>query len=219
MREGGAREVVVVPNGTDPVEPLPPPALAAGEPLRVLFVGLGNYWPNEHGIAWMVREVLPRLRARGVHVVFDVVGSPPDAPVHDQDVVYHGRVPDLREAYERAHVVVAPLFLGSGTRLKVVETMAWGRPLVSTSVGAEGLPVRPGDHYVCADDPDAFADAVAGLGARIAGGDRGITTMLEAARTAVEPLFWPGIAARLGDVYDEAARSRSSPRSARPGGP
>ena len=98
MRAGGAREAVVVPNGTDPVDPLPPPIRAAGEPVRVLFVGVGNYWPNEHGIAWTVREVLPLVREQ-TDVVFDVVGSPrKDRPVQAPGVTSTGASPIWRSS-------------------------------------------------------------------------------------------------------------------------
>ena len=215
MRAGGARRAVVVPNGTDPVPMPPPPVLAPDEPLRILFVGLGNYWPNEQGIAWMVREVLPLVR-RSIDAVFDVVGEPPNDPVRGDGVTYHGRVPELGPFYERAHVVVAPLFLGSGTRLKVVEGMARGRPVVSTTVGAEGLPVRPGEHYVREDDPAAFAAALVDLAGRL--GDPATHAMLGKARDAIEPLLWPRIAAGLAATYEAEIATRRTPpppRSAR----
>jgi polysaccharide biosynthesis protein PslH len=219
MRAGGAARVLVAPNGTDPVDPLAPPVRSPSEPLRVLFVGSGDYWPNADGIAWVVEEVLPRVRPR-MPVQFDVVGSPPLRPVAGDGVTYHGRVAELRPWYEAAHVVVAPLFLGSGTRLKVVEALAHGRPLVSTTVGAEGLGLQPGEHYLRADDPEAFAAALADVAARVAAGDEALRSMLAAGRRAVEPLLWPRIAARLAEEYLELlggeARSLPAPSAAGP---
>jgi glycosyltransferase involved in cell wall biosynthesis len=220
MRAGGAGTVVVAPNGADPVDLLPAPRRAPDEPLRILFVGAGDYWPNGQGIAWMVDEVLPRLRG-AMPVAFDVVGRPPADPVAADGVTYHGRVDDLRPFYERAHAVVAPLFLGSGTRLKVVEAMAQGRPLVATSVGAEGVPAVPGEHFLQADDAEGFAAALTGLGRRLADGDPGVPAMLAAARAAVEPLFWPRIAAGLAGTYLDAieragARRPRAPSAAGP---
>lgn len=209
MRAGGASDVIVCPNGTDLVEPLPPVPRAASEPLRLLFVGTGTYWPNEHGITWLVREVLPLLRGR-LDVVLEVVGSPPNRPAQAPGVTYAGRVADLRPHYDRAHVVVVPLHRGSGTRLKVLEAMAYGRPVVSTTLGAEGLPVRPGEEFVCADDATAFAAALQEVAARLDGAGGGVGDMLARARSAAEALAWPRVAARLGEDYLARVAARRS---------
>ena len=117
------------------------------------------------------------------------------------DVTYVGRVDELRPHYEHAHVVVVPLHHGSGTRLKVVEAMAYGRPVVSTSLGAEGLPVRPVEHFFAADDAEGFAEAVVQVQRRLARPEDELVPLLRRARGAVEDLFWPAIAARLGAAY------------------
>ena len=204
FREGGARRVELVPNGADPVEQLPPPVRAAGEPLRVLFVGAGHYQPYERGLAWFVTEVMPLLRER-VDAEFDVVGSPPQRRVEAAGVTYRGRVPEVRPWYERAHAVVVPVFEGSGTRLKVVEAAAWGRPIVSTTLGAEGLPLRAGEHWIEANDPESFATALAQVARETETGDERLAARLAAAHTAVSPLFWPAITARLVEIYRGAA--------------
>lgn len=200
MRAGGARRVEICPNGTDPVEPLPLRTIAPDESLRLLFVGSSDFLPHELGIAWFVREVMPRLRAAGP-VSFDVVGAPPLAPVAGEGVVYHGRVPDLRPYYDRAHAVVVPLREGSGTRLKIIEAAAFGRPVISTRLGAEGLPVREGVDYLLAGEAGEFAAAVATLRAALAERPAAIENMTRSARSAIEPLFWPRIVARLADLY------------------
>lgn len=198
FHEGGAARVLVCPNGVDPVERLASARRAPGEPLRMIFVGLGTYRPNEIGVAWFVREVLPRVRAE-VPATLEVVGERPRERVEADGVEYVGRVESLADRYERAHVAVIPLFHGSGTRLKAIEAMAYGRAVVSTGVGVEGLPVEPGTHYLPADDAPAFAAALARLAE-----DVSPEPMLAAARTAVEPLFWPRLVARLADDYYEA---------------
>lgn len=208
MLAGGARDVLVVPNGTAPADPLPPPRREAGEPLRLLFVGTGTYWPNEHGLRWMVSEVLPRLRGQ-LDVVLEVVGLPPAAPPEASEVTYTGSVPSVRPHYERSHVVVVPLHHGSGTRLKVVEAMAQGRPVVSTAVGAEGLPVRGGEDFLLADTPEAFAAALRDVARWLDRPQDGLASMLARARTAAEGLQWPGIAARLAADYEALLEARS----------
>jgi glycosyltransferase involved in cell wall biosynthesis len=202
MRAGGA-SVALCPNGTDEVPFLPPPWRDPGEPVRVLFVGTGSFQPNERGIAWFVTEVMPRLREQ-MPVAFDVVGTPPNRPVEADGVVYRGRVPDLAPWYEQAHVVVVPLFEGAGTRLKVLEAAAYGRPMVSTGFGPEGLPLAPREHFLEADEAEAFAAAVAEV-ARMAEARAGeLVEMLERARRSVEPLFWPEIIRRLLETYSDA---------------
>lgn len=202
MRAGGARRVVVAPNGTDAVDCLPALTRTADEPIRLLFVGTLAYWPNEHGVAWFVREVLPRIQHQ-VDARFDVVGDAPPRRVEGPGVTYHGHVADLRLQYEAAHAVVVPLHHGSGTRLKVVEAMAYGRPLVSTRLGAEGLPLADGSHFLAADDPETFAARVVALARALEAGEPP-HAMVRAARKAAEELFWPKVAARLAEAYRDA---------------
>jgi glycosyltransferase involved in cell wall biosynthesis len=196
MRAAGARRVEVVPNGADPVEALPPRAPAADEPVRLLFVGSGAYWPYEHGLAWFTRQVMPLLRERH-RVQFHVVGERPVVPVTGEGITYHGRVGDLRPFYEAADAVVVPVFEGSGTRLKVIEAAMYGRPVISTGLGAEGLPVRPGAHYLRAETPAEWVDAVQRLRAG------GLSALVPAARGALEDLTWPRIGAALAELYLE----------------
>lgn len=153
----------VVPNGADTT------ALATvdgkrAQAGRVLFTGTMNYPPNADGAAWFVEEVLPLLRQRRPDVALEIVGrNPGDAVLRLADpgrVEVLGRVPDLKPHFETAGVVVVPLRSGSGTKLKLLEAMAAGRPIVSTSIGAEGVEVRDGEHLVIADDPKDFAHAV-----------------------------------------------------------
>lgn len=200
LARAGARHVAVCPNGTDPVQPLVPPTRDDAEPLRIVFVGAGVYPPNERGIAWFVRAVLPLVQAR-VHATLDVVGNPPPQPVQAPGVTYVGRVAEVRTWYERAHVAIVPVFEGSGTRLKIVEAMALGRPIVSTRLGAEGLPISSPEHYLQADDPAAFATALVEIARWCAVGDAKLANMLTSERAAAEPLFWPRIVERLCEVY------------------
>jgi glycosyltransferase involved in cell wall biosynthesis len=165
-----------------------------------VFVGSGAFDPYERGLAWFVRNVIPRLRDR-VPVEFDVVGERPSRPVPAPGVAYVGHVPAVRPWYERAHAAVVPLFEGSGTRLKIVEAMAQGRPVVSTTLGASGLPLSSDVHYLRADDADAFVTALAALAKNIERGDGAVDAMLDRARSAITSLFWPTIVDRLVDLY------------------
>ncbi len=200
IRAAGARRVELCPNGADPVGPLPVPRRAPEEGLRVLFVGSGAFQPYERGLAWFIAEVLPKVR-RALPVQFDVVGQRPRRPVAAEGVRYVGFVESVAPWYDRSHVVVVPVFQGSGTRLKMIEAMAYGRPVVSTRLGAEGLPIRAGDHYLEADDPDAFARALIAVARRCESAEDSFGQWLTAAREAIAPLFWPNIVARLADLY------------------
>jgi glycosyltransferase involved in cell wall biosynthesis len=209
MRAGGAN-VLVCPNGADPVEPLPAPKRDASAPLQLLFIGAVNYRPNQLGLEWFIERVLPQLREH-FPVALDVVGSLPGRLPRAPGVVLHGRVPSVEPFYQRTHAVIVPVLYGSGTRLKVIEAMAYRRPVVATSAGAEGLPIRPGVHYHEADDPHDFAAALRTLAAQCESGDVELERMLGDARRAVEPLFWPAIVDALRRAYlAESATLRSA---------
>jgi glycosyltransferase involved in cell wall biosynthesis len=208
MRDGGARRIELCPNGAPDVEPLPFRVRAGGAPLRLVFVGSGDYLPYERGLAWLVRDVLPRIASR-LPVSLEVVGEPPRRPVQAEGVRYVGRVPSVEPYYAAAHGVVVPVFEGSGTRLKILEAMAYGRPVVSTRLGAEGLPITDGRHFLEADDPEAFAAAALRLGCWSLQPTGELERLLDEARVAARTLLWPAVSARLADLYEaELARLR-----------
>jgi glycosyltransferase involved in cell wall biosynthesis len=204
MTAGGARAVRVCPNGADPVEPLPLTPLAPTEPLRALFVGSGGYLPYQRGIAWFAREVMPRLGPECLQL--DVVGALP--PSRAENVRYHGNVDDLAPWYQRSHVVIVPVFEGSGTRLKVLEAAAYGRPIVSTPLGAHGLPVIPDKHYRCRSDACGFVDALLEVRAVYEGQAVDLARQVNDARRAIGSLFWPRITDDLSAMYVEACAAR-----------
>ena len=151
----------VVPNAVD-VEFFRP-APAAPEPATVLFFGAIDYYPNTDGLLFFLDEVWPQLRARYPALTLRIVGpSPPEAITRraGPDIVVTGFVPDVRVELERATVAIAPLRVGGGTRLKIVEAMAMGKAIVSTTIGAEGIDVTAEEDILLADEPGAFADQV-----------------------------------------------------------
>jgi glycosyltransferase involved in cell wall biosynthesis len=160
-RMAPATRVVVAPNGVDPaaVNATPPGDTA-------LFVGLLSYAPNREAVTWFAREVLPRLGADAPEVL--VAGRDPGPELDALAAATPrlrllGFVPDLAPLYARAGVFVNPMRGGGGTRLKMLEAMAAGKAVVSTTIGAEGLALTPGRDVVVADHPDAFAGAVRAL--------------------------------------------------------
>ncbi len=176
-------------------------------------MGAGSYQPNEHGIAWFIENVFPHVRD-AIPARLDVVGPPPNRPIQARGVTYRGYVPLLDDSYREADVVVVPIFFGSGTRGKVVEAMAYGRPVISTTIGAEGLQVAPGVHYVRADTAEEFIATLADLGSRLQSPDPALTTMLDAGRAAAERHFWPTIVSDLVSMY----RAKLEPHLPEPDG-
>jgi glycosyltransferase involved in cell wall biosynthesis len=143
------------------------PDPATEVPDRVLFMGSMDWLPNQDGVKWFAREVWPVVRAARPQATFHVIGRNPPRDVRALSAVpgveVVGRVVDVRPHLAQAAVFVVPILVGGGTRLKIYEGMAMGRAVVSTTIGAEGLPVRPGEHYLAADAPGDFATAVVGL--------------------------------------------------------
>lgn len=168
-----------IPTGVDigyfrPPEPKP----AASASADLVFVGSMDWLPNIDGATWFAEEVLPLIRRRRPDCSLVIVGRKPPRKVTDlarQDPRIHvtGTVDDIRPYLWSSSVAIVPLRIGGGTRLKIFEAMAARIPMVSTTVGAEGLPVSPGDDILLADSPQDFADRclelleTPGLGPRI----------------------------------------------------
>src|ERR1700730_2612656 len=154
----------VVPNGVD--AQYFSPSDDEPEPSTVVFTGSINYRPNTDAVAYFIKEVMPQLLRLKPSARFVVVGQgAPDSLLRmaDANVEFTGAVPDVRPYVARAAVVIAPLRVGSGTRLKILEALTIGKPVVTTTIGCEGLSVVDGEHLVVADDPQPLAEAVARL--------------------------------------------------------
>jgi glycosyltransferase involved in cell wall biosynthesis len=161
MSQLGDTPIRVVPNGVD--TEFFRLGTEAERPLELLFTGAMNYAPNADGVAHFCAEILPRIRAVVPDVSLSVVGRDPPPRIQSLargGVTITGTVPDVRPWMNRAAVFVVPLRVGGGTRLKILEALASGRAVVSTSLGCEGLDVKHGDNILVADTPAAFADAV-----------------------------------------------------------
>jgi sugar transferase (PEP-CTERM/EpsH1 system associated) len=149
----------VVPTGVDTEFFAPKPSAAASR--RLVFTGSMDWLPNEDAMVFFVREVLSLIRAEEPDVTLSIVGRAPTPAVRklarEPGVHVTGAVDDVRPYVDEAAVYVVPLRIGGGTRLKIFEAMAMGKAVVSTTVGAEGLPVVDGTHMMLADDPRSFA--------------------------------------------------------------
>jgi glycosyltransferase involved in cell wall biosynthesis len=155
----------VVPNGAD-VERLASISDEGITPGRLLFAGTMSYQPNADAARWLGEEIFPAVRERRPDATLSIVGRDPPASVRalasKPGVDVPGRVADLEPWLAGAEVVLAPMLSGSGTKLKVIEAMAAGRPVVATAIGAEGIEATD-DELRVADGADRFADAVVEL--------------------------------------------------------
>jgi len=159
-----AQRISVIPTGVDTeyFQPMPGPA----QPNTTVFTGSMDWMPNEDGVAYFVERIFPLVRREIPEALFWAVGRRPPRRLEalaSGSVVVTGAVEDIRPYLGKAAVCVVPLRSGSGTRIKIFEAMAMGKAVVSTSLGAEGLPVRHGENIVLADDPAAFAREVVDL--------------------------------------------------------
>jgi sugar transferase (PEP-CTERM/EpsH1 system associated) len=201
------RPAHVVATGVDTGYFTPAGSPAGGR--QVVFTGSMDWLPNEDAMLYFCREILPLIRAQEPGVSLAIVGRDPTPAVRrlaaDPGIAVTGRVADVRPHMKDAALYVVPLRIGGGTRLKIFEAMAMGKAVVSTRVGAEGLPVAHGEHAMLADDPRDFADAVVRLLRDV---DR--RRQLESAARAlvVEKYDWSVVARDLEAALLGIARSR-----------
>jgi glycosyltransferase involved in cell wall biosynthesis len=211
----GATPIRVVPNGVDTTFFTPGPA-GNGRP-RLVFTGAIDYQPNTDAVLHFCAEIWPRVRRAAPEATLAIVGKDPPPAVlalAGEGVTVTGTVPDVRPWMQSATAFVVPLRTGGGTRLKILEALASGRAVVSTSLGCEGLEVTPGRDILVADEPAAFADAVLRCV-----GDPALRARLGAAgRALVEERYrWEAIGANLADFYQELlARRRQHPTGEQP---
>jgi glycosyltransferase involved in cell wall biosynthesis len=153
----------IVPNGVDTAY-FNPRNPSSEEPGALVYSGNMSWRPNVDAMAHFCTAVLPRIRQRRPGVTLTIVGMNPSGEVQAlaevEGVIVTGSVADVRPFIAEAAMYIVPLRIGGGTRLKILEAMAMGKAVVSTSVGCEGLEVTPGQDIVVADSPEAFAEAV-----------------------------------------------------------
>jgi glycosyltransferase involved in cell wall biosynthesis len=182
---------------------------------HLVFVGSMNYVPNVDGAQFFVREVLPLIAAEISAVTVSIVGARPTASVRrladDPRVRVTGFVDDVRPYYAAAAAAIVPLRIAGGVRLKILEAMALGMPIVSTGIGAEGLDLAEGKDLLLADTaPQLAAAAVrllrdAALRQRLA---------QHARATAVRRFSWNAVGRTLEGVYESIVPSVAPTRTA-----
>jgi sugar transferase (PEP-CTERM/EpsH1 system associated) len=200
-RDYNLDSVADVPTGVD-TDFFRPRGAVARRPHNLVFTGSMDWLPNEDAIQYFTREIMPRVRAVVPDATLTVVGRNPypslvELSRRDPFVEVTGRVEDVRPHMEAASAYVVPLRIGGGTRLKIYEAMAMEKPIVSTTVGAEGLPVRDGADLLLADTPAAFADAVV----RVLKDEALAHALADSAARLVRAEFgWDRVAGRFADI-------------------
>jgi glycosyltransferase involved in cell wall biosynthesis len=201
------QRISVVPTGVDLEQYRARAGGRAPEPL-VMFTGTMDFEPNIDGVDYFCREIWPRVAKAVPNAKFRIVGKNPVAAVRRlacETVEVTGTVPSVADHLNQAWVLVVPLRMGGGTRLKIYEAMAAGRAVVSTSVGAEGLDVRNGKNIILADDPQAFAQSVAALLR-----DPELRKRYEQAAVELAAFYdWSTVADRFAQVLANAGARRS----------
>ena len=208
----GVERVSAVPTGVD-TEFFRPSGAVARAPGSIVFTGSMDWMPNEDGMTFFVEEILPLVQRAVPEATLAIVGRNPTARVRAlaegrSDITITGTVPDVRPFLEGASVVVVPLRIGGGTRIKIYEAMGMERAVVSTTIGAEGLDVVDGEHLVLADDPQSFADAVVAL---LRAPERAERIGQRAASHVRAHFGWAAVAEQFADHCVAAASRRDRP--------
>jgi glycosyltransferase involved in cell wall biosynthesis len=209
-RAGPDIDIAVVPNGVDATAYRPLTNQSAAPVL--LFVGKMNYHPNVDGAIFFCQEVFPLIKQQIPDAKLLIVGSEPRDSVQalaSEDVTVTGFVESVVPYYQQALVSVVPLRSGGGTRLKILESMALGRPVVSTSLGCEGLKVTQEENILIADTPADFVTQTVRLLRDEALRQRLITN----GRNLVEGTYdWQAITQQLLHLYSETINKQQNRR-------
>jgi len=199
----------VVPNGTNTefFKPMGRPPIENS----VLWLGHMDVHTNRDAVLYFWREICPLIRQRKPNATIIFVGTAPpreiaDAAAGDPRVKVTGFVDDIRTYVDEARVVVVPIRIGSGTRLKILDTMAMGKAIVSTSVGCEGIDVTDGENILVGDTPQAFAEKVI-----LALTNEDVRNRLQAnARAFVKKYDWDNLCQIQEDTYRDVVRFQAA---------
>jgi sugar transferase (PEP-CTERM/EpsH1 system associated) len=207
-RSAPALQTSIVANGVDceRFRPLAESKTAA----NLLFVGVLDYPPNSDAVSWFVAEILPEIERLRPEVRLCIAGLSPPLSVmalERNNIVVRGFVEELEPIYRESTLAVVPLRAGGGTRLKILEAMALGRPVVSTTIGCEGLEAVAGEHLLVADSAKEFAAAVvralsdSDLRGRLAANGRSLVE---------EHYCWTALGAKLLTILEAVCKERVS---------
>lgn len=158
LSPNGKTPSTVIPICADPLEVTPVARAAKGH--RITFLG-GLHWPpNAQGILWFAKHIFPQVQAEIPEAKLTVIGKNPPAGLEGEGVEVTGYVTDLTSYLAETAVFIVPLHAGGGMRVKILDAWSWGLPIVSTTIGAEGINIQDGENILIADTPQTFAQAV-----------------------------------------------------------
>lgn len=205
-REQLGHKFTALPICVDPAGKEPVPHDDRGP--HILHLGTMFWPPNVEGVLWFARDVLPLILREAPQAHFTIAGKnpPPTIGALAQDgspvqghVEITGFVPDARPLLARCRAFIVPVRAGGGMRVKIIDGWQWGLPIVSTTIGAEGIETRPGENILLADEPQDFAAAVVSL---LAGGQLN-RSLRDAGRRWVEERYdWRKVYRAVDDIYD-----------------
>ena len=207
QQEYSLSSVFDVPTGVD-TEFFRPRSQEHVDPHNLVFTGSMDWLPNEDAIRYFTEQIMPRIKQTIPDLTLTVVGRNPypallELSKQDPSIVVTGRVEDVRPFMERAAAYVVPLRIGGGTRLKIYEAMAMEKATVSTSIGAEGLPVKNGEEIMLADNAESFAAAVVQL---LGDSDAAHAMGRRAAKSVRDQFGWPRVAERFAEICQQATK-------------
>ena len=206
MQDWKVRDVTLVPNGVDTEFYLP-----TGEPENdneILSVASLDWFPNADALEYFAHDIFPLIRQKRPNAVLRIVGRRPPEPLRKKlsgiaGIDFVGEVADVRPHVNRAAVIVVPLRIGGGSRLKILEALAAGKAVVSTSIGAEGLDLESGLHLLVADSPSDFAGRVLEL---LSSRDSRRRLGECGKKLVVQRYGWDDIACRLENAWFKISR-------------
>jgi sugar transferase (PEP-CTERM/EpsH1 system associated) len=210
QREYNVSAIDDVPTGVDTTF-FRPRRTEQRDQYNLVFTGSMDWLPNEDAIRYFTDEIMPLIKQQVPEVTLTVVGRNPypallELSRRDPAIIVTGRVEDVRPYMERAAAYVVPLRIGGGTRLKIFEAMAMEKPIVSTTIGAEGLPVQRERELLLADKPAAFAAAVV----RVLTDEEFAYHLGRRAAVLVREQFgWPAVAEKFAEICQRAAKGHT----------
>lgn len=209
-RDYGVAKVHDIATGVD-VDFFKPANNVTPRPHSLVFTGSMDWLPNEDAMRYFTDEILPLVKQRIPDVHLTIVGRNPyqsllELAQRDPALTVTGRVDDVRRYIDDAVAFIVPIRIGGGTRLKIYEAMAMEKPVVSTTIGAEGLPVHDGAQLLIGDDPETFAHAVVKV---LSDSEFAAQLGKSAAQYVRQNFGWPGVATTFADLCRAAVVSES----------
>ena len=206
--EFGCQRRAVVDNGVD-VSQFPFIDQTNRDPEKLLFLGSLDWRPNIDGINFFLDEIWPLILSKRPSLKLDIVGRTPASSLakrisQEVNVTLYKDVPSVQPFLKQAGLMVVPLRIGGGSRLKILEALSMGLPVISTAVGAEGLDMESGTHFSQADSAEEFTEAVV----ESTDNPQSLSKMVHAARMLVEERYdWSMLAKYLDAVWQSVVRS------------